>query len=108
VVVHKRNDNLSTPFVFALEKLNQSEFRKMSLQTTNLGFNDELTMTFVLEFPDQKTAKAYMIAAQTKVLSQPQFANHKFDIFVIGKENFGTFYRTRALDEYLAFYDRNY
>jgi hypothetical protein len=108
VVVHRRNDNLSTPFVFALEKLNQSEFRKLSLQTTNLGFNDDLTMTFVLEFKDHKAAKEYMAAAQTKVLNQSQFANHKFDIFVISKENFGTFYRTRALDEYLAFYDRNY
>jgi hypothetical protein len=108
VIVHKRSDNLSTPFVFALEKLNQSEFKNLSLQTSNLAFNDELTMTFVLEFKDLKVAKVYMKAAQSQVLSQSQFANYKFDIFVITKENFGTFYRTRALDEYLAFYDRNY
>ena len=108
VIVHRRNDNLSTPFVFALEKLNQTEFRKTSLQTTNLAFNDDLTMTFVLEFKDYKLANEYLNTAQSKVLSQPQFANHKFDIFVISRDNFSTFWRTRALDEYLAFYDRNY
>lgn len=108
VIVHKRSENLSTPFVFALEKLNQSEFKTQPLQTTNLGFNDDLTLTFVLTFKDRKQASEYMVAAKTKVLSQPQFANYKFDTFVINKDNFGTFYRTRALDEYLAFYDRNY
>jgi tetratricopeptide (TPR) repeat protein len=108
VIVHKRNDNLSTPFIFALEKLNQAEFKNVTLQTSNLGFNDDLTLTFVLTFKDRKAAAEYMAAAKAKVLSQPQFANYKFDTFVINKDNFGTFYRTRALDEYLAFYDRNY
>jgi tetratricopeptide (TPR) repeat protein len=108
VIVHKRSDNLSTPFVFALEKLNQAEFKSLKLQTSNLAFNDQLTMTFVLELPEFKSANLYMERVMATVLKQPEFANFKFDIFVITKENFGTFYRTRALDEYLAFYDRNY
>ena len=108
VIVHRRNDNLSTPFVFALERLNITDFKKQPLQTTNLAFYDDLTMTFVLEFKDFQAAREYMLAAQSKVLTQPQFANYKFNIFVISRDNFSTFYRTRALDEYLAFYDRNY
>jgi tetratricopeptide (TPR) repeat protein len=108
MIVHKRNDKLSTPFVFALEKLNQASFKEMALQTSNLAFNDELTMTFVLEFKNMTEANRYMQMAEQTVLKQPEFANYKFDIFVITKENFSTFYRTRALDEYLAFYDRNY
>lgn len=108
VIMHRRNDNLSTPFIFALEKLNQTDFRNIRLQSTNLGFNDELTVTFVLEFKNHIVAKEYLNAVKNKVLNQPQFQNYKFDIFVISKVNFLTFYRTRALDEYLTFYDRNY
>jgi tetratricopeptide (TPR) repeat protein len=108
VIVHKRNDKLSTPFVSALEKLSMAEFKDWKLQTSNLALNDELTMTFVLEFKDLKAAKQYLEKAQASVLNLPEYANYKFDIFVITKENFSTFYRTRALDEYLAFYDRNY
>jgi tetratricopeptide (TPR) repeat protein len=108
VIVHKRDDKLSTPFVFALEKLNQSQFGKSKLQTTNLAFNEQLTLTFVLEFKDLKTAQQYLNAVRSSILTLPEFANFKFDNFVITQENFSTFYRTKALDEYLAFYDRNY
>ena len=108
VIVHKQNDKLSNPFVNALEKLNASQFRNQKLQTSNLAFNDELTLTFVLEFKDLKTARQYMNTVESSILTKPEFVNYKFDIFVITQENFSTFYRTKALDEYLAFYDRNY
>jgi hypothetical protein len=62
----------------------------------------------VLEFKDLATANQYMQAVETTILTKPEFVNYKFDTFVITQENFSTFYRTRALDEYLAFYDRNY
>ena len=108
VIVHKRDDKQSTPLVFALEEMNLISFKTKQLQTSNLAFNEELTMTFVLEFKTMSEAKDYLQAASDRVLKLPQFANYKFDIFVISKENFSTFYRTRAFDEYLAFYDRNY
>lgn len=108
VVVHKRKDNLSAPLVLALEKLNTTQFKKANLQATNLALDDDLTMTFVLEFPDLASAKTYFEAVNTLVLNKGEWANYNFDTFVITKENFGTFYRTKALDEYLLFFDRNY
>lgn len=108
VIVHKRDDKLSTPFVNALEKINQAQYKGLKLQTSNLALNDKFTMTFVLEFKDLKVANEYLAKIESSVLALPQFANYKFDIFVITQENFSTFYRTRALDEYLSFYDRNY
>jgi tetratricopeptide (TPR) repeat protein len=108
IIVHKRNDRLSTPLVFALEKLNQTQFKSLQIQTSNLAFNDELTLTFVLEFKDLAKANEYMQAVESGILTKPEFINYKFDIFVITQENFSTFWRTKALDEYLAFYDRNY
>jgi tetratricopeptide (TPR) repeat protein len=108
IIVHKKSDKLSTPLVLALEKLNQTQFRNIRIQTSNLAFNEELTLTFVLEFKDLATANQYMKTVATSILSKPEFINFKFDTFVITQENFSTFYRTKALDEYLAFYDRNY
>jgi tetratricopeptide (TPR) repeat protein len=108
IIVHKRNDKLSTPLIFALEKLNQTQFKNLRIQTSNLAFNEELTLTFALEFKDLAIANQYMQAVETSILTKPEFVNYKFDTFVITQENFNTFYRTRALDEYLAFYDRNY
>ena len=108
VLVHKQDDKLSTPFVNALEKLNDSQFKGMKLQTSNLAFNNELTLTFVLEFKNLKDANQYMSIVENTILNKPEFINFNFNTFVITQENFSTFYRTKALDEYLAFYDRNY
>jgi hypothetical protein len=108
IIVHKRNDKLSTPLVTALEKLNQSQFSNLKIQTSNLAFNDDLTLTFALEFKDLTMANKYLEAVRSTVLNKPEFVSYKFDTFVITQENFSTFYRTKALDEYLAFYDRNY
>ena len=108
VIVHKQSDRLSNPLVNVLEKLSAAQFKAAKLQTTNLTLTDELTLTFVLEFKDLKTANEYLKIVETTILNKPEFVNYKFDTFVITKENFSTFFRTRALDEYLAFYDRNY
>jgi hypothetical protein len=40
--------------------------------------------------------------------SLTELGNHKFDTFVITKDNFDIFYRTKGLDEYLKFFETNY
>jgi tetratricopeptide (TPR) repeat protein len=108
IIVHKRNDKLSTPLVDELENLNETAFKKLKILTSNLAFNDELTLTLAMEFADLATARQYQQVVESTILNKPQFAYFKFDTFVITPENFSTFFRTKALDEYLAFYDRNY
>lgn len=108
VIVHRREENHSTPLTEALEKLNNKGFRELKLVTTNLALDETYTLTFVLEFPDLPTGLKYLTEVRRTILSNEKFLNYKFDIFAITQENFGTFYRTKALAEYLAFYDRNY
>lgn len=108
VIVHKREENHSTPLTDALEKLNNKNFRELKLVTTNLALDETYTLTFVLEFPDLPSGLKYLSEVRRTILSNEKFLNYKFDIFAITQENFGTFYRTKALAEYLAFYDRNY
>ncbi|MFM8349292.1 MAG: hypothetical protein ACKOAR_14710, partial [Bacteroidota bacterium] len=108
VIVHNRNDQLSTLLTEALEKFNAGKYAAKKLVTSNLALNETYTLTFVLEFTELPEAREYLDRVLQQILDTGNFVNFKFDIFVITKENFGTFYRTKALDEYLAFYDRNY
>jgi hypothetical protein len=59
-------------------------------------------------FPDRETALSYFDKFLAQVNNTKPFSNYKFYNFVITKDNFQTFYRTKALDEYLTFFDRNY
>jgi tetratricopeptide (TPR) repeat protein len=108
VITHRKEDKLSTPLTATLERLNSKEYNNQKLVVSNLAFTDELTLTFVLEFQKLKEAEQYLKQVQSRLLESEDFINYKFDIFVITQENFGTLYRTKALDEYLAFYERNY
>ncbi|MFM8739905.1 MAG: hypothetical protein ACKOC0_06835, partial [Cytophagales bacterium] len=75
---------------------------------SNLALNDESIITMVVEFPDKETALGYFDKFLAQLTKSKPFSNYKFYNFVITKENFQTFYRTKALDEYLTFFDRNY
>jgi tetratricopeptide (TPR) repeat protein len=108
VIAHRKEDKLSTSLTTTLERLNSKEYNNQKLVVSNLAFTDELTLTFVLDFQKLKEAEQYLKQVQSRLLESEDFINYKFNIFVITQENFGTLYRTKALDEYLAFYERNY
>lgn len=108
VVVHNRDDNLTSPLTDLLEKFNVRHHSKANFIVSNLALSETLTMTFVLEFADKGVAASYLDAIRNDILEVKPMLNHKLNSFVITKENFGIFYRTRALEEYLAFYEQNY
>ena len=107
VIIHQRENNLSTVLTEKLDKFNSEKFKEAKLLSSNLVLDENLTSTSILGFKDQLQAKAYIkLILETVVTSEP-LVNYKFDIFAITQDNFGTLYRTKALREYLAFYDRN-
>lgn len=108
VVVYRLEDKLATIISRELEQLNNSQYKDRKLETSNLVFNEDLTLTMVTELKDRTTAEEYFAKASAWLAQKASVASYKFDIFVISKENFQIFYRTKALDEYLTFYDRNY
>ncbi|HEX8061267.1 MAG TPA: hypothetical protein VF473_10050, partial [Cyclobacteriaceae bacterium] len=62
----------------------------------------------VTELKDKTVALEYFDKLNSWLAQRSSLTSYKFDIFVITKDNFQIFYRTKALDEYLTFYDRNY
>lgn len=108
VLVYKNTNKINDKVSEATEIFNRTYFRDKKLNTTNLVFHDDYVLTIVTDFPDRLSAVNYFDKFTAEAGNNKTLASHKFDTFVITKNNFDIFYRTKALDEYLTFFDRNY
>lgn len=108
VIVYRQQENLSGKAARTLESFNASHFSELNLKTGNLILNDEYALTFVSDLPRIGIALEYYKLFNEKLTSLTELKNHKFSNFVITKDNFDIFYRTKGLDEYIQFFARNY
>lgn len=108
VVVHKKTDQLSDKATSYLEKLLAQSDQKNGPKATNLIFNEDLNITILSEFTDLASGRSFYTRFMEADIRQNPLTGYKIDTFVINKDNFQTFYRTKALDEYLTFFDRNF
>lgn len=108
IVAYNTSDKITNAVASALEKFNDSQWPNLKLITSNLILNDNTILTIVNDFPDRETALSYFDKFLAQISTTKPFSNYKFHNFVISNDNFQTFYRTKALDEYLTFFDRNY
>ncbi len=108
VIVYTTADKITNPVSTALEKYNANQWKDLKLNTSNIIFNDEKTITIVSELPSREAALSYFDKFLAQIAIGKPLSNYKFYSFVITKDNFQIFYRTKALDEYLTFFDRNY
>jgi hypothetical protein len=92
----------------ALDRFNKSDYPDMNLKTSNLILSDDYAITFVADLPGIRKAVDYYRTFNEKAAAMNELRNHKFDNFVITKDNFDIFYRTKGLDEYLQFFQKNY
>ncbi len=108
-LIYKTVDKLATQVSLALETFHtKTQPKDQKLGVTSLIFNDELSVTFVTGFANQKSAEEYFKRFNLQLASTKPFSTINFNNFVITKNNFDLFYRTKALEEYLTFFDRNY
>lgn len=108
VVIYKITDKIATAASDAVESFNDSRFKEKKLKSTNLIFNEEFAITFVIGLSSREEAMTYFDLFNLQAATGKPFSNYNFHNFVITKNNFDLFYRTKALDEYLTFFDRNY
>ncbi|WP_276367826.1 tetratricopeptide repeat protein [Chryseolinea sp. H1M3-3] len=108
LIVYKTEENMSLAASTALSKFNEDNFKDLKLKTSNLVLNDMYTLTLVADLPGITTALDYIKTFNEKLSTLTEFRNHKFHNFVITKDNFDIFYRTKGLDEYLKFFEKNY
>ncbi len=108
VIVYNTSDRITNPVSTVLEKYNATQWKDLKLNTSNIILNDEKTITIVTELPSREAALSYFDKFLAQIAIGKPLSNYKFYSFVITKDNFQIFYRTKALDEYLTFFDRNY
>ncbi len=108
VMVYKKSENILNKGSSTLEKFNNTHFPNLNLKTSNLELNDEYIITLVADLPRVSSAVEYVRIFNEKLPAMPELRNHKFHNFVITKDNFDIFYRTKALDEYIYFFEKNY
>lgn len=108
VIVYRRTEKMGEKASSILENFNKTTFGALKLKTSNLILNEEYSLTFVADLPENDTAMDYYITFNEKLPSINELRNHKFNNFVITKDNFNIFYRTKGLDEYLQFFEKNY
>jgi hypothetical protein len=107
-MVYKKSENLGNIPVNALERFNKEYFRDLGLRTSNLLLNDDYIITLVADLPRVSSAIEYVRTFNDKLPGMSELRNHKFHNFVITKDNFDIFYRTKGLDEYIYFFEKNY
>src|SRR5690606_246445 len=108
VMIFRTDAKLEDVAAKALDGFNQTHFASAGLKVSNLIFNETNSITFVSGLTGMKDAQQYY---RTFIEKQPglnALKNHKFDTFVITKNNFDIFYRTKGLHEYLQFFEKNY
>ncbi|WP_165823790.1 type IX secretion system periplasmic lipoprotein PorW/SprE [Pseudochryseolinea flava] len=108
VMIYPSAEKLSNAGTSVLEKFNSENFARLQLKTSNLQLSDDYGLILVTDLPQVTDALEFMIKFNQKLPSITELRNHKFNTFVITKDNFDIFYRTKGLDEYLRFFEKNY
>ncbi|HEY0742752.1 MAG TPA: tetratricopeptide repeat protein [Chryseosolibacter sp.] len=108
VIVHRRKDKIESLVTSSLENFNAKNFQQAALKTSNLILNDDYGITFVADLTGKSAAVEYFKTFIEKRPSINALGNYNFHNFVITKNNFDIFYRTKGLDEYLQFFEKNY
>lgn len=108
VIVHRIQDRASAPIAATVEKFNKDFYKTNRLETSNLIFSDQYSLTFVGDLFGKTEALEYFNRFKSQVTKGGPFPTLNFHNFVITRDNFNIFYRNKALDEYLSFFDRHY
>lgn len=108
VMVYRRTEPLSEIGPSVLEDFNKNYFPGLDLNTSILVLDPSSAMTIVSNFNNGATAVQYYKTFVDKLETFSELRNHKYDKFVITSDNFNILYRTKGLNEYLQFFERNY
>lgn len=108
VLIYSRAEPVAEIGSSVLEEFNKSYFPNLELNTSILVLDEGRAMTIVSNFSNGATARQYYKTFVDKLETFSELRNHKYDKFVITSDNFNILYRTKGLNEYLQFFERNY
>lgn len=101
---HKSFDKMLESYSNYNSKYNQTD----NLNLTPYIFGDSTELIVVKGFPDARRAQAYAVKQKAPQSPVGKLRGVDFTTFVISAGNFPLFYKAKDLEEYLAFYRKNY
>ena len=108
VLISEKKDAIEGAAAKALEQFNATNFKDGKFKVSNLILNDAYTLTLISDLAGLAAAKEYYKSFTEKRETLSGLKNYKFSYFVITKDNFDIFYRTKGIDEYTRFFEKNY
>jgi tetratricopeptide (TPR) repeat protein len=108
ILLYKNTDKIGSVVLAAIDKFDNDKYGTAKLTTSTMYFNDDLSLILVAELKGKKDAVNYFEDLNRVLVENKNLVNFKFNKFVITKDNFDTFYRTKDLNEYGKFFQKNY
>jgi tetratricopeptide (TPR) repeat protein len=108
VLISARADKIEDIVSKMLGSFNRTLFDDLDLKVSNLILNETYNVTLVADLPRISSALEYYKTFTEKRSSFTELKDFKISSFVITKDNFDIFYRTKGLDEYQKFFEKNY
>jgi tetratricopeptide (TPR) repeat protein len=108
ILLYKNSDKIGSSVLAAIDQFDSEKYGKSNLTTSTMYFNDELALILVSELNGKPSAVNYFHEINKSLVENKNLANYKFNKFVITKDNFDIFYRTKGLNEYNKFFQKNY
>lgn len=108
ILVSSAEDKIETLNSKTLDTFNSTYFKDLGLKVSNLILNENYVVTLVADLPRLSSGLEYFKTFTEKLPTLTELKNHKFNTFIITKDNFDIFYRTKGLDEYIRFFEKNY
>lgn len=108
VLVYDKTHNGADGVTQLLSAYCDTYFKDQNLKVSVLPLNDTQVACSVTELSGVSKAIAFFHTFTEKQSTIAGLSNLKFHKFVITKENFDIFYRTKGLDEYLQFFEKYY
>jgi len=108
IIMYKPEGNLSDQLPQKVDTFNENNFSGTDLKVANLKFDDERSLIIITEFKDRNQALKYYEKINAEKVIPADERNENLDNFVISKDNFQIFYKTKDFKNYISFFQKHY
>lgn len=108
IIMYKPEGNLSDQLPQQIDNFNEKHFSGTNLKAANLKFDNEKSIIIITEFKDRNQALKYYEKFNAEKVTSDNERNESLDNFVISKDNFQIFYKTKDFKNYISFFQKHY
>jgi hypothetical protein len=106
--MYKPEGNLSDQLPQQIDSFNEKNFSGTNLKAANLKFDNDRSIIIITEFKDRNQALKYYEKFNAENVVSTSEKNENLDNFVISKDNFQIFYKTKDFKNYISFFQKHY